>query len=71
MERISETQPIRSILERAAHMIRSEYLAAGYAATVVEVTRPAEDNEVELFEGTLLYFPGVKATDLTTQYWED
>ena len=67
MERINETQPIRSILERASHMTRSEHLATGYAATVVEVTRTDEVEDRELFEGTLLYFPGVNATDLTTR----
>ena len=67
MERINETQPIRSILERASHSTQSEHLATGYAATVVEVTRTDEIEDVELLEGTVLYFPGVKAADLTTR----
>mgnify|MGYP001612665410 CR=1 FL=1 len=67
MERINETQPIRSILERASHMTRSEHLVTGYAATVIEVTRTEEIENVELFEGTVLYFPGIKAADLTTR----
>lgn len=67
MERINETQPIRSILERAAHVARSHQLAPDYLATMVEITRTDASENVESFEGTLLYFPGVRATDLTAR----
>ena len=69
MKQVFENEVIRTILERADRSVRSEAITPGYVGTIVEVLgRIVLPNGNILrgeFEGTLVYFPGVRATELT------
>ena len=59
MMQIYEGEHIRSVLEYAATKIKSDSIAEGWHGVAVETT----GNDCK-FEGTLLYFPGVKLKEL-------
>ncbi len=65
MKRVSEEAPVRRILEQADTMVKSDNIAPGFSAVVVEIVHEDLTPEVPpCFEGTVLYFPGVAAKEL-------
>ena len=62
MVQINETEPIRTILERANLTTKSEFIEPGFAAVVVEVASKDLTTGQPAFEGTLLYFPGIHSS---------
>lgn len=65
MVRINEELPIRDVLEHANRTILSDHIVDGFAGVIVETTSGdplfPERNQLE---GTLIYFPGLSASDL-------
>lgn len=59
MEQVYEADTIRMILEVTDTTARVEDLELGFHAVVVEAISENED-----VEGTILYFPGVRAKEL-------
>lgn len=66
MVRLNETQPIREVLVRANRTILSDHIGKGFAGVIVETASgggmliPEQNN----FEGTVIYFPGIPASEL-------
>lgn len=63
MKRINETQSVSAALYTSDTLIESCALISHYQGVVVEVANE-RDSTNALFEGTLVYFPGVTLKEL-------
>lgn len=66
MQQVNESEALRMVLEKADAIIKTEDFEPGYRGIVVESVSGkeffADRND---FEGTVIYFPGVKLSQLS------
>jgi hypothetical protein len=68
MVKINEASAIRRVLEQSNDSIMSESLSPGYAGIVVEtVSGDPSFPDRNQHEGTLVYFPGATARQLSVR----